>query len=82
MDELKQFLKERDEALVSLDLEYARRKFPQAADETLLMALHKARVEVLTMPETLRRKSMEWLKERGYGPMTEVNWPEDGSLPE
>lgn len=82
MEDIKEFIQQRDAALAALDINYARRKFPDADDATLLLSLHKARVEAKSLPETLRRESMAWLKERGYGRMMQLPWPPNEELPE
>jgi len=55
-------------ALVSLDIEWARRYGPLYTrdDELLLIALHKARYASRELPPEVRHASAEWLRERGY----------------
>lgn len=66
--ELKAFIKERDAALITLDLEWARKMLhhPEAGEHTLLIALHKARLGVKTIPESYKKESRQWLNELGY----------------
>jgi len=85
MSKLSEFIEERNIVLLSLDIDGARRllHFPACADdETILGAMHKARVEVVAFPDKVRRESMEWLKERGWLRQFLQEWPADGSLPE
>lgn len=65
------FIRERDEALLSLDrekIEAYMRKYecPIARNDELFWAgVHKARTAISTFPEDERKKSREWLAERG-----------------
>ena len=81
---LESFLVERDKALLSLDLEYARKLFPGAPvdDEVLLNALHKARYECKDLPTEARHESANWLRSRGYGRMAGLPLLPPGELPE
>lgn len=66
--ELQAFLDKRDEALRTLDMDYARRVLPQASsDEVRLLAMHKARYECKTIGPEYRHASGAWLRERGFG---------------
>lgn len=60
---------ERDKALLSLDLEYARKLWPvsPADDEVLLTVLHNARYECTSLPASARHESESWLRLRRYG---------------
>lgn len=71
---------ERDRALIALDLEYARGLMPATTDEVRLVAMHKARYEVASIPRELRHASGAWLRERCYGRMCGPLLPE-GELP-
>lgn len=65
--EFETLMRERDHALASLDMTYARRAMPDASsDEVRLIAMHKARYETTNMPRELRHASGEWLRVRGY----------------
>lgn len=75
------FLTERDEALRTLDLVWARKQFPLANDETLLVGLHKARYICTSIDRTLRLESAAWLRERGFNGLRMPLLPE-GELPE
>lgn len=71
--QIRQFLKERKEALLSMDrtkiLAYARKwgvkNMPQD-EETFWIAIHKARTSATDLPIEERRKSKTWLSKRGY----------------
>lgn len=79
-DSFAQFIKDRNEALLSMDLEKVRayvKKYGESAptnDEILLCAIHKARTAITTFPIEERKKSKQWLTERGYQSM------DDGEL--
>lgn len=78
--ELESFLAERNKALADLDMAYARRMFPNASsDEVLLITLHMARLECTQLPTELRHASGRWLAEHGYRGMNGV--PYEGLLP-
>ena len=65
--EFNKFITERDKALRSLDMDYARKMMPGATtDEIRLIAMHKARIEVTGLPEGLKIESKRWLTARGY----------------
>lgn len=70
--EFSEFLKERDEALASLDLEkvrlyMARNGVPPVSDDAqLLLCVHKARTALKRLPLAMRQESKAWLTERGY----------------
>ena len=66
MSELDEFLAERNRALKTLDIKWARKNSSLGDDETLLCALHKARYECLSIDKDLRAASGVWLRERGY----------------
>ena len=82
MDEIQRFVKERDKALANLDMEYARRVIPMAtSDEVRLIAMHKARYEITSLPAELRHESANWLRERGYKRGTGDPLLPEGRLP-
>jgi hypothetical protein len=61
------FLKRRNAALATLDMEYAREALPDAtSDEVRLVAMHKARYECVAIMAALRHESEDWLRQRGY----------------
>ncbi len=69
---IKEFLKDRHEVLMTLDLDKAKKycekyDVPKAScDEALLIGLHKARLHATDIPKDLREESVKWLIERGY----------------
>ena len=76
-------IKERDEAISTLDMTYARRMMASASDdEVRLLAMHKARYEATRIAPELRHASRAWLEERGFTRFYDLPWPTDGSLPE
>ncbi len=66
-----QFIKDREDALLSLDkakikaymLKYG---VPIPADDVFWMAVHRAISLCTTFPDAARQKSKEWLDERGH----------------
>ena len=61
--------KQRDQALCTLDLKWARRMIapfdPHVTDFVLLTAMHKVRYDTPRLPEALRHESGEWLRANG-----------------
>lgn len=55
----------RNQALRTLDLEYARAQMPYLSGAVILMGLHKARLHCKEIESELRRESQAWLSERG-----------------
>lgn len=77
------WVKERDEALRTLDLAWARQQHPEGKDEVLLIGMHKARYEAVNIAPELRQQSRVWLEERGYKRIAGMEFPKDRSeLPE
>jgi len=74
MFDVRAFVKERDEVLLSDDLgrvwAFMRKYNPALPEpssrEVMEIALHKARTGALSLPVELRRASKKWLTERGY----------------
>jgi hypothetical protein len=79
---MNEFLKSRDEALLSLDkekiLEHAQRfKVKMPDDEKVFwIAVHKARIAITYFPDSEKAISILWLTERGY--RTEIFGDENG----
>lgn len=75
--ELEAFMRDRDEALLSLDrdkLEAYFRKYdvPMPADDLMFWtAIHKARTAVTSLPADERKKSREWLAQHGFSHMSD-----------
>lgn len=80
--DLARFRATRTAALATLDLDYARRVFPNASsDELLLATLHKARYECADIDAALRVESRTWLESRGFSRLNRLPWPSPGELP-
>lgn len=63
MDEIEQWRADRNKALIMLDMEWARKRLPDATSaNVLLMAMHKARYECTDLDMETRLISSEWLK--------------------
>lgn len=74
---------ERNKALSELDMEWARRKMPEATNDHIrLLAMHKSRYECLHIDAQLRHDSGKWLKENGYKRMFGMELLPEGELPE
>lgn len=79
MSQLKQFLSDRYQALMSMDkdkilafaLKYDLHHIP-SSDETFWIAVHKARTGANDLPKEERLKSHQWLIERNF-----ESWYED-----
>jgi hypothetical protein len=78
------FVRERDDALLSLDKEqllaYARKwgvnlSYIPKSDELFWVSIHKARTAATSLPIAARQESKRWLHERGYQSM------DDGDVP-
>ena len=76
--ELIEYVRKRDQVLISLNLNEARKLFPSLehkSDDFVLLTLHKARYECVNIPREYRSKSGAWLISNGYTRMngTPVN---------
>jgi hypothetical protein len=70
------------EGLSALDMDFARRTLPGASSDVVrLVAMHKARAELLDIHPELRHASVEWLRERGYTLWRGRPLPPVGELP-
>jgi len=79
---LEDYLIKRNSALINLDMEFARKMMPGADnDHVRLIAMHKARYEVISINDDLRLESGNWLRKRGYGRMMGEPVLPDGELP-
>lgn len=82
MSTLAQYLVERNAALSTLDLEWARRTLPLAkSDHVLLASMHKARYECIDIDAELRHESCRWLRAHALGRMGGLDLLPDGELP-
>lgn len=75
-------LEERNAALTTLDVTWAKERFPTADEHTLLMSLHKARYECTAIAPELRHASGAWLRASGYHRMNGLPLLPEGELPE
>jgi len=73
LDEIKTFVKERDEMLLANDIErchafYAKHSpsQPKMPDDVCQIAIHKARTGAKSLPKEARLESKRWLLERNY----------------
>lgn len=77
---MKEFTDERDAALLSLDKDkivahMKKWKIPFPDDDLVFwIAIHKARVALLTLPSEAVDFSLQWLKERNYAPEIVTNF--------
>lgn len=66
MDFAKTVREERDKALLALDTEWAMNQLKLSSEKVALIAMHKARLELITLPTEARQESLDWLRERNY----------------
>lgn len=82
---LAEAVKRRNDALIALDLAWARRMIapfdPNASDLTLLVAMHKARYNIPAIPEALRHESAAWLRARNLSDIHGLPLLPPGQLP-
>lgn len=70
--DISEYIKKRDKALITLDKEKLEELFTDTdteipEDEEVFWAgVHKARIQVTSMPETLKDESRMWLLANGY----------------
>jgi len=83
-NEFKEWIKERNEAVESLNLKKFKafyRKWqkegvylqPLPEDKIVELAMYKSAVEILSMPEEVKEKALKWLKDHNSGP---IDWSE------
>lgn len=83
MKDVQEFIAERNAALESLDMDYARRVMPgHLTDDVRLIGMHKARYESIGCSRESRHASGLWLRERGYGRISGTPILPEGTLPE
>jgi hypothetical protein len=77
-------LARRNEALETMDMDYARELMPNATSDNIrLAAMHKARYECTLMTDSLRHESRKWLEDHKFTRLNSVPWPpKDEELPE
>ena len=75
-EEFIRWLAERHDALCSMDTGWFANYMDRLPDHPIvLVAMHKMRYEILSMPDNLRRESRAWLVKQGYSRMGGVPWP-------
>lgn len=80
--QLEAALAERNRALQSLDMDYARRMLPGAtSDFVRLVAMHKARYECTAVAPEARHASADWLRQHKLGRATGDDLLPEGQLP-
>lgn len=77
---LKNYLQERNKALVELDEAYVAKIWPGAKPEIRLLILHKTRYSCTDIDPELRHESGRWLRQHGFGAFDGALLPE-GELP-
>jgi len=85
---IEEFIAERNEALISLDLDYIKKVClesgrPESLISTdfLLSVLHMSRYEVVDLDDDIRHWSGAWLRKRGFPRMTGEPLLAFGELP-
>lgn len=74
---------ERNEALMKLDMDWARRMAPNGPDdEYRLIGMHKARYHCVDLPAEFRHASAAWLRERGLKGLRGAPILPEGELPQ
>lgn len=79
--ELAAFRRERNAALRTLDLAWARKWCPGGDEAMLLAGLHKARYNCVDIERALRIESAEWLRARGLHDLGGMEILPPGQLP-
>lgn len=72
---------DRNAGLVALDMDWAREMMPNMSDDVRLIAMHKTRYEIRTIPDDERHASRSWLEERDLSRLGFLPWPPLGVLP-
>ncbi len=78
------FIAQRNEAYRTLDVQWCKANLipdrEPSSDEVVLVAIHKARYETVSMGATLREESRKWLTENNYSRLHGIPWPPEGVL--
>ncbi len=78
-----EYVKKRDNILREADVKALRELMPPITSDLVAeITLHKARYEVVTMPDDLRQASRAWLEERSYTRLGGMPWPPGKELPD
>lgn len=85
--DLETFKRERNQALLSFDLEWMRQHMRSETgrvpdDKTLLLVAHKLRYECTELPRAARMKSATYLRQNGYTRWTGGPLLAHGELPQ
>lgn len=83
---MQNWIAQRHQMLVTMDMKMGRALIQSGAgenptDEAVLIALHKARYEVPSIPDELRHASRAWLEANGHDRLRGIPWPPEGKLP-
>lgn len=82
LERIAAMIRERDNALIALDLTWARNVIGHHAhDLSLLAAMHKARYNIPSIPDALRHESAEWLRAHKMSDLFGVPLLPPGQLP-
>lgn len=82
-EELAEFMRERDKALIALDIGWARQMIGRIDDDfMLLVAMHRARYNIPSIPDALRHESAAWLRAHDMADIEGVPLLPPGELPE
>ena len=83
LERIATMIRERNNALIALDLTWARNVMGHHAhDLTLLAAMHKARYDIPSIPDALRHESAAWLRAHKMTGMFGMPLLPPGQLPE
>lgn len=76
-DSAAEYVEERDAALRTLDIAWAKKRAPYIREEAILIAMHKARYEATSIEDGLRLESRVWLEGQGYSRLGGLPFPEN-----
>lgn len=79
---LEKFIKDRDEALLNLNIKWIMNNTNCKDENVAIVTAHKARYEATSLPPEKRHESRKWLEDRGYKRLTGTDFLPDGELPE
>lgn len=80
--DLEAYIKQRNKALILLDLDWAAKQMGRSDKDFLLLVMHKARYECTGISIHLRNESGEWLRKGGHTRMHGLPLLPPGDLPE
>lgn len=67
--------------MVECDVKRMMEIVPFTSEEAALVAIHKARYEVVGIADELRHESRRWLEANGFFRIKQLPWPPEGVLP-